>query len=648
MKRTTSIRWALALAATVCAQANAQTIPAMDFAKHAEVYDVALSPDGKHVALTVPTADGLETQLQIVEIGSGKTQTLRFGKLEHVSNIVWTADDRVVLARATNMPLRPRPYSQGQLFSTNLTGSSQEVLFGYFRDQRLATSKHKDNGAASVVKVLDQEPGKVLVSFNCWNCGEEPDTVIYKVDSVTGNRNEVERIDEPAGLFFDNSGRARVRVTWDDNDDPELAYRPTASAAWQPMPKSMAGYDIDFGRFDQDNNIFYAALSDGGEASRMFKLDLAAGTRSALPSSAEVAPAYYESAGRNGVPFAVVYDEAKPSVQYLDPASEYAKLHAGLMKSFPGELVTFNGFSRDNNSVLFTVWSDRNPGAYYVYDRAAKKAQLIAQAMPWIKPAQMAQTRPVEFTSTDGLKIHGLYTARGNGTKPLIVLPHGGPHGVYDSWGFDSEAQFFASRGYGVLQVNYRGSGSRGRDFERSGYREWGGKMQDDIAAGVKWTIDNKLTDPARICTYGASYGGYAALMQPIRYPDLYKCAIGYVGVYDLTVMKNAGDIDDTRSGRRYLERVLGSDQAALIANSPSRNVDKIKVPVFLAQGAIDRRVPMAQFNALKNAFGASRNKVETMVAPGEGHGFYKPATRAELYERVEKFLQENDGGAKR
>ena len=639
---------AFALAMSLGAHASAQTIPALDFARQPEVYEVGLSPDGKHVAIAVPTPDGLETQLQIVEIASGKTQTLRFGKMEHVSDIVWSDDKRVVLARATNMPLRPRPYSQGQLFSTDLTGGDQEVLFGYFRDLRQATAKHKDIGAASVVKVLDQEPGKVLVAFHCWDCGEEPDTVIYKVDSHTGARNEVERVSEPAGLFFDNTGRARISVTWDDNDDPVLAYRPTGSAAWQPMPKTLAGYDIDFGRFDQDNNTFYAALSDGGEASQMYKLDLAAGTRSALPSIAGVAPSYFESAGRNGVPFAVVYDETKPSVKYLDPASEYAKLHAGLMKSFPGQLVTFDGFSRDNNTVLFKVWSDRNPGAYYVYDRALKKAQLIAETMPWIKADQMAQTRAVEFTSTDGLKIHGFYTARGVGTKPLVVIPHGGPHGVYDRWGFDSDAQFFASRGYGVLQVNYRGSGQRGEDFERMGYREWGGKMQDDIASGVKWTIENKLTDPARICTYGASYGGYAALMQPIRYPDLYKCAVGYVGVYDLTVMKNAGDIDDTRSGRRYLDRVLGVDQAALVANSPARNVDKIKVPVFLAQGAIDRRVPMAQFNAMKSAFGANGIKVETMVAQGEGHGFYKPETRAELYQRVEKFLQENDGGSQR
>ena len=278
-----------------------------------------------------------------------------------------------------------------------------------------------------------------------------------------------------------------------------------------------------------------------------------------------------------------------------------------------------------------------------------KKLIKINEAMPWLKAENMAPSMPFTFKSRDGLTLHGFITARpGGDPKPMIVMPHGGPHGPYDSWTYDSDAQFLASRGYAVLQVNFRGSGGRGKDFLESGYREWGGKMQDDIADGVKWAIDNKQADPARICTYGASYGGYAALMQTIRYPELYKCAIGYVGVYDLQVMKKEGDITDRNSGRRYLDRALGTDEALLRAWSPAQNVDKIKVPVFLAQGSIDKRVPMEQFNALKNAFKAAGVPIETMVAQGEGHGFYKPENRAELYKRMEAFLSRHIGaGAK-
>lgn len=526
--------------------------------------------------------------------------------------------------------------------SSDVNGKTQETLFAYVPDQGMRSGRRKDEGFAQVVKVLDKEPGIVLVEFDRWR--QSPDdkgsTVIYKVDTRTGNRREVERHDESASFSYDYAGTARVRVTSDDNDDPVLYYRPKPDSAWTPVPKALAGYSMRVLHVDADNNTAYAVISDKDEPSQLYKVDLANGTRVRIAGRDDMDLARIMYAGHDGAPYGVAYDAGKPSIVYLDPTSPWAKLHAGLMKTFAGNLVSIIDFTRDDKKVLFYVSGDRNPGAYYVLDRDSNKVQLVNEAMPWIKPAALAPTTPVSFTTRDGLTLNGFYTGPAKaGPKPLIVMPHGGPHGPYDNWGYDRDAQFLASRGYGVLQVNYRGSGGRGRNFEESGYREWGGKMQDDLADGVKWAIDNKLADPARICTYGASYGGYAALMQPIRYPDMYKCAIGYVGVYDLQVMKKKGDIPRAKSGKRYLARGLGTDEAQLKAWSPAQNVDKVKVPVFLVQGSIDQRVPMAQFNALKNAFAAAGTPVETMVVQGEGHGFYKPENVAELYKRMEAFL---------
>ena len=637
-----------------CAGAYAQVPTAMDFARHGEVAEVSLSPDGRHIAMAMPLPDGIETQLQIVPLdGKGQVQAMRFGRQNHVTDILWSSNDQVVVARAKKEPLEEAPRSQGELMSTDTLGKNQRTLFAYVPDDGNKRGRRKDEGFASVVKVLHDEPNKVLIDFTEWperRSDEKLTTVIFKVDTVTGERREIERTDETATFQFDYTGRARLKITRDNNDDPVLMYRAGSDNAWMPVPKSLAGYSMSLAYVEPDDNTAYAVIADHDEPAQLYKVDLAKGTRVRMAGRDDEEIARIMYAGFRGAPFAVAFDEAKPSIQYLDPNSEWAKLHAGLMQAFPGQMVTFYNWTRDNSKLLFSTWSDRNPGAYYLLDRSAgNKVLLVKEAMPWLKADSLSQTRPISFQTGDGRTLHGLYTARaGGGARAMVVMPHGGPHGIYDSWGYDPDAQFLASRGYGVLQVNYRGSGGRGDKFEQSGYTEWGGKMQDDLADGVKWAIDNKVADPRRICTFGASYGGYAALMQPIRYPDLYKCAIGFVGVYDLQVMKKEGDITDRASGRRYLDRVLGTDEAKLKAWSPAQNVDKIKVPVFLVQGSIDKRVPMEQFNALRDAFKTAGTPVETMVAQGEGHGFYKPDNRAELYRRMEAFLNKHIGpGAK-
>ena len=480
--------------------AFAQQPSARDFARWSEVNEVALSPDGKYIAMAVPTADNRETQLQIVPLdGVGKVQTLRFGKMEHVSDIIWTADDIVTVARATNLPLEPRPYSRGQLFSTDTTGKKQKVLFGYFADSDFQTGRRKDEGFARVMKVLDDEPGKVLINFRCWDCGEKPDSVLYKVDTRTGERQQLERIPDASSFWLDTHGRARVFLRKDEADEPHLFYRSTPGSEWIPMPKSLAGFSIGSAVFGTDDNTLYAEVSDHGEASAFYKLDLKDGTREQLPSKAGSDIDGILRAGRNGPPFGLVSNIAKPSVLYFDSQSEYAQLHASLMKAFPGHLVHFSGFTRDSRKVLFSATSDHDPGSWYLFDRDTNKLHLVAEANPWLKPAQMATVIPIEFKARDGETITGFLTTNHNGPGPMVVLPHGGPHGINDTWGFDSQAQFLANRGYAVLQVNYRGSGGRGRDFIALGYREWGGKMQDDIADGVKWVIDHKGADPNRI-----------------------------------------------------------------------------------------------------------------------------------------------------
>jgi dipeptidyl aminopeptidase/acylaminoacyl peptidase len=516
-------------------------------------------------------------------------------------------------------------------------------------DHQGKRGRRKGHGWSGIAKVLTHEPGMALVEFQCWDCGEEPDTVIFRVDTRTGDRKEVERGAQLATYQFDETGEARLRTTVDENDQPVLSYRRHKGDDWAPLPKSIAGRRIVAARFAADNNTVYALVTDGKEPYQAYRIDLEAGTRTKLAGNPDVSVDGFLYEGLGGVPFAVYYFGSKPMLEYIDPQSEWAQLHAGLMKLFPGGLVYFKSFSRDGNKVLFSVVSDRNVGSYYLYDRVAKQVQKVVDSRPWLKPEAMAPVRPIEFTARDGQKLFGFYTAQGTGPKPLVVMAHGGPYGPFDTWGFDEEVQFLASRGYGVLQVNYRGSGGRGEGFQEAGWKGWGTTIQDDVTDAVRWAIDQKLADPDRICTYGASFGGYTALEQPILEPGLYKCAIGYAGVYDLPLLRKTDrNLGQAKRTQRWLDRTMGSDMDALAKISPVEQVAKLNVPVMLVHGTSDKTADFNQYKAMVKALEDAGRPAETYVVKGEGHGFVKPEHQAELFRRVSAFLDKYIGpGAK-
>ena len=259
----------------------------------------------------------------------------------------------------------------------------------------------------------------------------------------------------------------------------------------------------------------------------------------------------------------------------------------------------------------------------------------------------MAERRPIAFKARDGLDLYGYMTVpkHAPGVKlPMVLLPHGGPHGPYDSWFFDRDAQFLASRGYAVLQVNFRGSGGRGVNFERSGYRQWGAKVQDDLIDGVKWAIGEGEVDGARVCAYGASFGAYSALMLAAREPALFKCAVGYAGIYDLKLLLTSDNAIRSKTTLNFMKKYVGQDQAELNRFSPALLASQITSPVLLVHGEKDKTAPFEHAEAMRAALVKVNRAPEWLVAPTEGHGFYDTRNITMFYEKLGAFLDKHIG----
>jgi dipeptidyl aminopeptidase/acylaminoacyl peptidase len=318
------------------------------------------------------------------------------------------------------------------------------------------------------------------------------------------------------------------------------------------------------------------------------------------------------------------------------------------MTKLPGENVRFVSGSTDGDMSIVLAEADADPGTFYLYDRNTKKLTPLLARASWINPEVMASKQPFEFAARDGLSLQG-YVSYPPGQEsakhlPTVVVVHGGPFGVSDEWDFDPYVQALATHGYAVLQVNYRGSSGRGYDFERAGWKEWGGKMQDDVTDATHWAIAQNIADPQRICIFGGSYGGYAALEGAVKEPDLYKCAIGYVGVYDLTLMFSRGDIPQSTSGENFQKRTLGEDMDVLAQRSPVNQLDHLKARVMLVVGGEDYRVPSVQGSNLHMALLKRHIAHEWMDKPGEMHGFYDEGNLTELYKNMVEFVSSSIG----
>lgn len=495
---------------------------------------------------------------------------------------------------------------------------------------------------AGVQDDLPDDPDHVLVVHN----GRNPEVFdVYKVNVRTGRSTLAARNPgDVLGWSTDHEGRVRLATAL-SGVDSELRYRDKETEPFRSLIRTDFRTEVSPLFFHADNQRFYALSNRGRDTQALVLID---------PRTPDQEERVFELPRHDlmGAGFSRLrkvltsadYHTDKPGHHFFDPVSE--KIHEAIARQLPGYEVAWQDITRDERKFIVASYSDRTPGARYLYDADSNTLHKLADINTALPEADMAPMQPIQFTARDGMTIHGYLTlplGRPARNLPVVVNPHGGPW-ARDYWGFNPEAQFLANRGYAVLQINFRSSTGYGRRFWEAGFGQWGLAMQDDITDGVQWLIDQKIADPKRIGIYGASYGGYATLAGIVKTPDLYAAAVDYVGVSNLLTFMNTIP-PYWKPFLVKMQAMVGDpvkDKARLEANSPALHADRIVTPLFIAQGAHDPRVNKAESDQMVAALKARGVEVEYMVKDNEGHGFHNDENKFEFYEHMERFLAQH------
>ncbi len=621
---------------------------------HPSMYSLPkLSPDGKYLAVRVNIEiNGRDTKvMSVYDLADMKlVSTMRMSIFELPSNFEWVSNTRLVVTKAQDLGFLEQPVNLGEILATDFDGQNQRYLYGYRRTsyyQGGASNGLDDYGSGYIHYIPDQLDGTFMLRERKWG-SLIAHTPIYEVNATNGLRKLVADVGaKDLGYLFQHDGKPRVAAGAGDNLEPIAYLRSQVEDKWTPIPAESLGKGFNPLVFTPDDKGFFFLFSENGGPDALMRQQMANGERKliAREKSGDIDRIQYGPAPYQ--PFATATSVGIPTIHYIDENSPDAILHKQIRAQFPGSYVNFASFSADGSKLLFIVSSDREPGEYYIFDRKTKSADFLVALQPLIEAARMAERKPIQFKARDGLELNGYLTLPpgSNGKKlPLVLLPHGGPQGINDEWFWDADSQFLASRGYAVLQVNYRGSGGRGANFFNAGYGQWATGMVQDLIDGVRWTTAEGISDASRICVYGGSYGAYAAMMASVAEPELFKCAVGYSGLYDLTKMSTQVQKFSSDKGINFITKAIGNDPEKLRQNSPAFLADKIKIPVLLVHGDQDEVTPPEQAEAMRTALKNANKNFEWMMVPKEGHGFYAEKNRYAFYEKLEAFLAKNLG----
>ena len=626
----------------------AEPIPIETFFREHYMSGMRISPDGEYIAFIGQHRSA--HQLFTMNLKSDKMRGAGGGfRGQDVYRFYWADNENLIFNlsqddRWTKVYLSQDDRWTKGLYSVRRNGKDMKLIV--------------ENRLVEVIGGLnDDKPG--ILALLSTVAIRKPD--VYLVDYLVHGRTQMgDGVTDQASVIVENPGnidrwmcdrRGNVRLGWEihfhEERDPTYSYiyRGVGETQWRSLELAE---DVEPYAFDWDENALYVTAEGETSTEALVRYDLESdsmGEPILKDPLFDVSSGYPVFSRKRERLIGVTYDRVKPTSVWFDPF--FRELQAKIDRMIPGTINRIIDFSDDETRFVIFSQSDREPGAYYLFDFQEDEVSPLFRTRPWIEPGQMARMMGVTFEARDGMAIHGYLTLPMLPAKPpypLVVLPHGGPF-YRDVWGFDSEAQFLANRGYAVLQINYRGSTGYGADYKDAAKGQFGKKIQDDITDAARGAIAMNIADPSRVAIFGSSFGGYAALCGLTLAPDLYKCGIAMAGVYDWneqlkkTLRDKKYGIDYSYEVFSYWLKDTDNEIADIYNASPINFVERIQAPLLVIHGGSDSVVEARQSKLLVAALKREGKQHESFINPREAHGFKGEKARIKLYRKIEEFL---------
>jgi dipeptidyl aminopeptidase/acylaminoacyl peptidase len=596
-------------------------IPLRDFFKNPVSRGYDLSPDGQTLSFLQPWESRMN--IFIRPTAGGEAKRLTNEKDRDIRNYAWKGNGFVVYA------MDDKGDENFHLKRVDLKSGEVKDLTPFPKVRSEIIDDLADVSETDILITLNKRNPEVFDAFRL-------NVATGEMKMVAENPGKVDR------WITDHAGVIRA-ATQTDGVNTSLLTRPDEKTPFKMVLTTNFREAVNPQFFTFDNKNLYATSNIGRDKAAVVTIDPSNGKElEKLYENPDVDVAALAYSKKRKVVTFAAFDTWKTERKFFDKQSE--AMYKTLAEKLPGYEVEVVANDKAEDKFIVMASNDRSPGSRNLFDTKTGILTKLVDVAPWLKESELAPMKPVEYKSRDGLTIHGYLTlplGREAKNLPVVINPHGGPW-YRDTWGFNPEVQFLANRGYAVLQMNFRGSTGYGRKFWEASFKQWGQAMQNDITDGVQWLIKQGIADPKRVAIYGGSYGGYATLAGVAFTPDLYAAAVDYVGVANMfTFMKTIPPY--WKPFLDMFHEMVGDpekDKAMMEAVSPVMHADKIKTPLFVAQGAHDPRVNKDESDQMVAALKKRGVEVEYMVKDNEGHGFHNEENRFDFYGAMEKFLE--------